>query len=439
MTSASLDERILGTLKGLIEHHSSSRSIAEQMGQAHNYVARILRGETKLRLDVLGRILETLGVSHRFFMETALVDRPDDGDALEILRFFCGNAPPTKAFLEDIQPTLDVLVQMPLSDGDHPSLREELDRLESLRRSDRQAAAEGLQHAVLEMLSDPPVPVPRQMLEDLAVALATYGTVQRFEGLRADAARAYSAAFQIALRSDRPRAMALSYNKAAYLVRDLGQVPAALRFLERALDRFLRAGEIQMAGSVFLDKAVFWVSLGEFETAARDYQAALGLLQDEQVFLRHACWSGLAQCFQRLGDPAQALSALEKAEALHRGGEDLALAFLVRNRADLAAELGDHDGANRQYRRAVELLARFSEPIDAALCALDWASLLMKLGEAAAVKQLADEMLEWLPIFRGSRVADAVITELIRCAKWGELTGKVLANARDRLEKAARS
>mgnify|MGYP001802786891 CR=1 FL=1 len=55
MLTASLDERILETLKSLIEHHSSSRSVAEQMGQAHNYVARLLRGETKLRREVLKR------------------------------------------------------------------------------------------------------------------------------------------------------------------------------------------------------------------------------------------------------------------------------------------------------------------------------------------------------------------------------------------------
>ena len=85
---------------------------------------------------------------------------------------------------------------------------------------------------------------------------------------------------------------------------------------------------------------------------------------------------------------------------------------------------------------AIDLLARFSEPVDVALCALDLAGLLISVGEPIAVKRLSDQVLAWLPAFRGSRIADAVMTELVRCAKWGELTSQFLDGARERLQQA---
>ncbi|MEO1370758.1 MAG: hypothetical protein AAFX50_26540, partial [Acidobacteriota bacterium] len=81
------------------------------------------------------------------------------------------------------------------------------------------------------------------------------------------------------------------------------------------------------------------------------------------------------------------------------------------------------------------LLIEYSDPIDGALCALDLAALLVSRGEAGAVKELAEQVMGWLPAFRGHRVADAVMAELIRCAKWGEVTQRFLDGARERLEK----
>ena len=435
-----LTERILATLKGLIEHHSSSRCVAERMGQAHNYVARILRGETKLRLDVLERILETLGVPHHLFMQMVIAGQPSETDAVELLRFLSGRRQPDEAFLTDIEPTLDVLLRMPLTDdADHPRATDELDRLETLRRSDKEGAEKGLEALIFALLTDPPVPVPRELLEDLAIALATYGTVQRFMGRRVDSAFGFQLALRAGARGGRPAGLAHPFRKAAFLIRDFGYGDVGIRFLETAREYFLRGGDTVRCFEIFGDRAGMWVSLGEIENALGDYKTALTLLPVEDHRQRYSLLAGLTYCHEQLGDLPKALETASQAEALHDGREDIAFAFFVWNRAKLAAAVGESILGVEQFRRALTLLAQYSEPVDVALCALDFAELLISLGEPLAVKKLADEMLSWLPAFRGSRTADAVIAELIRCAKWGEVTSQFVDGARERLQRARNS
>ncbi|MEO1083467.1 MAG: helix-turn-helix domain-containing protein [Acidobacteriota bacterium] len=436
MQTVGITERILTTLRELIEHHSSSRTVAEQMGQAHNYVARILRGETKLRLDVLERILETLGVPHRLFMQMVLSGAPSESDAVALLGFLAGSEEPAEPFLNDVRPTLDVLLRMPLvDDEDYPRQTAELDRLERLRRSDKEGAEAGLKALVFELLTDPPVPVPRQMLEDLAVALATFGTVQRYIGRHLDAFCSFQAAFQVGARAQRPAGLAHTYRKAAFLICEHGQPSVAVQYLEHARELFLRVGDTRRCYEIFLDRAWAWVQCGEIGKAIDDYQAAASFLPDDEPIQLFSAYAGLAYCYQEQGDIPAAFEATEKAEALQTGDADLSLAFLVWNRAKLAAELGETALARRQFQRAISLLIQYSDPIDGALCALDLCSLLIKNGEAAAVRELSEQMLRWLPAFRGHRVADAVMAELIRCAKWGEVTTHFLDGARERLEK----
>lgn len=435
MQTVGLTERILTTLKGLIEHHSSSRCVAEQMGQAHNYVARILRGETKLRLDVLERILETLGIPHHLFIQMVIAGQPSENDAAELLRFLSGGRKPDGTYLSDIEPTLDVLLRMPLrDDAGFPRSGDEIDRLEALRRSDKDGAEKGLEALIFALLTDPPVPVPRELLEDLAIALATYGSVQRLFGRRVDAAFAFQSALRVGSRSERPAGLGHAFRKAAFLLRDFGYADTSIRFLETAREYFLRDGDTARCFEIFADRGSAWISLGEYEKSICDYSTALRRLPADDHVFRYAAHLNIAHCHEQLGRLPEALAELEQASALHGGQEDMALSFLVWNRANLAAAVGETAVAGEEYRRAIDLLARFSEPVDVALCALDLAGLLISVGEPKAVQQLSEEVLAWLPAFRGSRVADAVMTELIRCAKWGELTSQFLDGARQRLQ-----
>ncbi|MEM1177535.1 MAG: helix-turn-helix domain-containing protein [Acidobacteriota bacterium] len=437
MQTVGITERILSTLRELIEHHSSSRCVAEQMGQAHNYVARILRGETKLRLDTLERILETLGVPHRLFMQMVLAGRPNEADAIGLLRFLAGSDEPAEPFLTDIRPTLDVLLRMPLVDDEtYPRHAAELDRLERLRRSDKEGAEAGLKSLIFEILTDPPVPVPRQMLEDLGEALAVFGTVQRFLGRQLDSACALQAALRVGARAGRPRGLAHVFRKAAFLMREYGQAAIGIQYLEHARELFLRVGDTRRCFEIFSDRASFWVNMGEIGRARQDFLTAVSLLPEDEPVQVYGAYAGLAFCYQEEGNAQAALDAIEKAEAIHSGEGDIAFAYLVWNRAKLAVEVGEPTVARLQFRRAIDLLVQYSDPIDGALCALDLCGLLIEMGEVSEVKGLAELMLSWLPAFQGQRVADAVITEFIRCAKWGEVTSRFLAGARRRLKQS---
>ncbi|MCG8456229.1 MAG: hypothetical protein MI919_08095, partial [Holophagales bacterium] len=180
--------------------------------------------------------------------------------------------------------------------------------------------------------------------------------------------------------------------------------------------------------------AVMWVSLGEHDRAIGDYEAGLRLLPDGEVRYRIAALSGLAHCHEQRDELADAITRLAEAEKLYGDRRDHALAFLVWNRANLAAKVGQHERAEVAYREAMEMLDRWSDPQDVALCALDLAQLYVRRGERSKLRKLSEEILAWLPALRAHRLADGVMMEVIRCAKWGEVTSQMLRESKAKIE-----
>lgn len=470
--SPSLEATALGVLRHLVEQHSSARAVADTMGQAHNYVARILRGETKLRLDVLERILAALEVSESFFFELLTADRKLDPQ--EILVFFGqrekrSGDPACDALARwmrgasrlrrrRLRPSTDWVFVDPdcvdgaeAGSGSSPGRRSEIETFEALRLSDRPAADAGLVALVdgifdelevdaasgagtPEEGSDRPL-LERQPLEDLAMALATWSTVRRLDGRRADAFQGFRLALGIARLGESAAAEAMALHKAASLLRDWEQSRAALLFLDRAGDAYLRCGDTGACQRLFIDRAVVWVHLGDYLRAARDYEVGLRYLPaGSSSTYKIAALSGLSHCYREMGDLRRAILMNRAAESVFEGGRDLRLAYLVWNRGNLAATCRDPELAVETLLAAMDLLADFGDPLDVAFCSLDLAEVYMREGRIGEIRRLADRILAWLPALRGNRKADATMMEWIRCVKWGEINQALLETSRNRLE-----
>lgn len=447
----SLDGRILAVLKELVEHHSSSRCVAEQMGQAHNYVARILRGETKLRLDVLDRILETLGVTQGFFFQ--LVSRDSKAsDLIEVLRFYGADGPHPEPFIVEIDRRVENLLEevslesatfrMPLPGAARSeavtAYRERLVELEDRRQTDRPGAKadlEAIAHDIMDNFDA--VGFDREAAADLAEALSIWAAIQRFEGCRRDTSLAYQVAIRLARKADSARALGMTLQKAAYLLRDLDCSQAALVFLDHASRHFLRDGDMASCAKIFVDRGSMFMVMAEFHEAVRELSSALHLLPEEEWRNRAGSFGNLAICFEQMGSFTEAKHCLEMSETLYEDRPEIGLAYVRWNRGSLAMADGELATAETYFIKALQQLESFGQPLDFATVSLSLAEAYMRQGKVQALRDLADRMLAWLPAIRGNRIADAALMEWIRCARWGEVTHQVLREARQKLQQAA--
>ncbi len=441
--SHALEHKILEVVKDLVERHSSSRGVAEKMGQAHNYVARILRGETKLRLDVLSRILEALGVSEGFFLKLVLAES-GSGSAEGILRFYGADGPPPVEFIDRVRMRVEEAPWARSSqgirqefDGSTPN-RSLLAALEDRRHTHKDEARAELETLVRSWLDTLDEDGPDDgLMADVAEALAIWGTTMRFEGLRRDASLAMQLSIKLASKAKAHRVSGIGLQKSSYLLRDLGCDQAGLILLEKATDMFLQAGEVDSCAKVFVDRGILLLNLKTYETAISELETALRLLPEAEWRNRSAAYSNLAYCHEQSGDLERAKACLAQARRIYGDREDAILANIFWNQGNIALASGDAVAAEQAYSQALELLEHYGKPLEFAFVALSLAEAYVKQQKIESMRMLADRMLAWLPAIRGNRVADTALMEWIRCAKWGEVTHRALRDARRQLTRSA--
>ena len=445
-----LDGRILGVLKELVEHHSSSRCVAEQMGQAHNYVARILRGETKLRLDVLERILDTLGISQTFFLQL-VSSSGSPQDLIEVLKFYGGDGPLPETFIQDMSASVaelltDACVEdqakdfgFELSDYGVESPRQaKVTELEERRQKDRAGAKAELELLAQEILTEMETEgFDPGSAAELAQALSIWATIQRFEGCRRDSSLAYQVALHLGVHAESHKALGFTLQRTAYLLGDLGCYQASLVFMDYAIRHLIRTGEVTACGTVFADRGAMLLNQADFSAAVDEFKAALNILPESQWRSRAACFGNLAICYEQLSRLAPARTCLEMAEQLYGDSQEIGLAYVLWNRGRLSMADKHVVDAESYFIRALNHLESFGQPLSFANLALSLAEAYMVQGKVQALRDLADRMLAWLPAIRGNRIADAALMEWIRCARWGEVTHQVLNEARQKLGQAA--
>ncbi|MEM9553997.1 MAG: hypothetical protein AAGC60_07045 [Acidobacteriota bacterium] len=436
--------RMRAVLREHVERRSSGRRLSEAIGDAPNYVGRILRGEITLRVDRLDAMLCALGVQRRIFFEQVLGNAPLDLAALlELI------APPERRApraLRAVDRVLDEGPETAASESSTPRAAghdEELEALERLRLEDRGAARRRAESLIEELTtsvassSASTDASARTVLARLAEVLAVWAAIARVEGRRDEAAGALRRADRLATLVGDPATRAAVDQKAAYLLRDLDEGPLALRLLERASDAFLRAGDRVGCGRSLVDRAVVQVHRGELDDAASLYDAALRWLPADEWRNRVSALQGLAYCRRELGDTAAARRALEDAHAEHGERSSLLLAWVLWAEADLLADDRLFDDALVAIDRAAALFAQHGDTLNRSLATLARVELLLRAGHLEALGDVADDLMQQLEAWRGDRIADAALWELLRLVRRGEATLEALEVARAALRHAA--
>ncbi|MDA8017809.1 MAG: hypothetical protein MPN21_10210 [Thermoanaerobaculia bacterium] len=440
--SSALNERLLAQLKDAVGRTMSARSLSEKLGHSHNYVRRIFSREIPLQVSTLLEMLTQLGMPPRSFFDQVLEGLPAI-DPVAVLRFYRqGNGLPLDPFLDEVGPRVRALVDRPVdTDAAVESWRGELDQLEKLRFEDRDGTKLRLESIIREILAQVDSleeRVPSQHLADLALAGATWATIMRTKGLHDNCCDMYILALGPGIRSDDAWVLGSTLQRASYLLRDLDAAEAGLKFLTVAQDLFTQKGDLLKLGQVLLDRGILLSHLGKEFAAFRLFDASLRLLPQSATQLRAAAFSEMAFNCQERDELARAHEYICEARKLYRpGSTDHVYAHILATEARIARKLGFHAEAETAFKTAISAYDRGGNPGYVAFVALDLAGLYLEQGRTLELASLADDMFGVLKILRSNRMMDAVLMEFIRTAKWGELTEKFLADAKERLEGAA--
>lgn len=383
-------ERILQLLVSQAESSASINEVGMALGIDPSQASRFLKGTTKADLSRILRVLELLDISAPVFFKIALKDHPQ-GPA-EVLRYFREDP---KAELCDFLRRYDSLIRIlePSSEPAGPSTsRRKLLRLEDLRFVDPLAAREKLEKLAGSWLTFAESAQPsRTMLGDIATALAIWASVMRLRNHRDDAVAAMVLALRLGKLCGDPWVMGLLYQKAAYLLMDLGATEEGIELLDQALKWFTRAKAQEWRAKVYTDYGVLYHHMGRSEEAIAWLELAIEELPKSLRRYRFSAYHTQAIALAAVGRPADAAEALAMAIGL-QPDDRRAEAVLNGAKADLQLEAGELASAVQSYHAARVIFMELEQWSDAAILTVDLAKVLLRTGDRKNLAELSGEI-----------------------------------------------
>jgi tetratricopeptide (TPR) repeat protein len=227
----------------------------------------------------------------------------------------------------------------------------------------------------------------------------------------------------------------------ASLLSDQGRFERAVDLLDAVIDIYEEIRDPHRKGRALISQALFLSYAGRPEQTVERIRQGLDLIDGEEeprlvLMARH----NLAWALNDCGRSAEALRQLESFR--HTYGEfpdswtALRLAWLEGR---IAAGLGKLDEAGRLLRQVRERFVEQALGYDACMVTLDLASLYLREGRTAEVRQLAAEM---LPIFLSQdvhRQALAALAAFQRAAEMDRVTPRLVQEIAAYLTRARRN
>lgn len=160
---------------------------------------------------------------------------------------------------------------------------------------------------------------------------------------------------------------------------------AAMRFAEGA-------GIVPLALAFDVSLLVFWRIRGMLRSGMRRLEAALALVGDEPSRERGLVLAGLAHYGQLLGELGPAAERAAAAEAtLEAVGDPVGRRTVLGFVGDIAADLGDFDGARAHFARARELVDGDEAELDVGFWHANMGRTAMRSGDAATARRELEE------------------------------------------------
>ena len=208
-----------------------------------------------------------------------------------------------------------------------------------------------------------------------------------------------------------------------------------MKLLDEALVIFFDLDSQEGLGSVLVDRGTHLYYLGEYHAAVAALQHALKFLLGESgrsSRSRLVAHQVLGRSFYSLGDLERADLAVVEAVAQSENAGLLYRASLLWDHGVIAMKCHSYDVAEERLTEASQLFERLKDS-SKALVALDLTKTLEAQGRALEAVALAATTAEYLATFRGNRVAEAAVSELMHGVVKGRVSLDVIENVQDKL------
>ena len=429
-------------------------------------VSDLYAGRRPLRLEQLCRILDALELDPATFFRRALgappmaddllVDLEVEGDEDRALdrveagaRELAAAEPPLADRMADTGAEgVDELVRLAQREHlrrlrttrrlrTHAFARAYLEYLDRLRYDDATRAAKRAEIVSLRVL--PALPGPQEdRLSLQCLALGVFGSARRVKGRFTSASRAFRLGLELARGHGLRLETAQLLQRASYLTRDLGHCDRGLLLLREALEIYIDFDSRQGIGKTLVDRGMLHAYHGQHTEAVPVLQRALEVLDGTAAEIPRthlSAYQVLTYAFEGLGDLEAAEAHLEKGVRDFGSQHRVDQAKLRWLQARLAFRRGDLLRAEVLLRAAWPILTESENALQEAMIIIDLVATLLSQGMLREACVLAHGMAKLLTRFRGNRLAETAIVQLLRDAAEGKLTLEMLEETRAKLEK----
>ncbi len=440
--------------------------IEADLGVSDGYLAKVCRGEWKISVHSLLMTLERMGVDPGRFFAKALDTRLDNDWLLEEIERR-GKVDAKLAQIEKATAELEASAPAGPRPGPidaeamvadfvcatnkeqrrrlgetqkyrHPAFAAAyLEHLDTLRYDDFKAARENAAAVAVRLV--PQLPAGR--LERIVLqlrAIGVYASCYRQEGNWATAARALRLALGLARHHGLQEMLADLLMRAACVLNDDGRFAQAKDLLDEALVIYYDMDSREGLGMVMVERGRTLLYLGRYQDALGVLDRSLGMLQgDSQVMSRNrlAAHQLFALTYCEIGNLEDAEEALAGVVAESQGAGRVNQAKVHWLYGVIALKRDAYDVAERRLREAADLFDLLEDPNEA-MVSLDLSKTLLMRGKTLEAVAIAIEMAENLEVFRGNRLAEALITQLSQTAVQGNLTVEAIESVQEKLRAA---
>lgn len=436
--AAKKEDPTMKELKRRLRLHGTLAELDALLGKSAGYLYNLLGGEAKVTLPFLWKIDGQLGISPIALLR-AVKQEPFE-DPAEVLMAHRESAQlPASPFLDELLPQLSALLESEVArDVSVPSEYPVLEALEEQRFSDRIAAREACEKLavkILQTLQDLPPLKPRKLVGELAATFALWGTIQRSRGFRDLAVKAFGLAFPLAEHSGDPWALGVCFQRAAYVLGDLGRNDLGYDFIRDALVFFSADGSPTNLWKCHVDRGLFLTGCGKLEAAKKAFEWALERLPGSEWRNRMIAFQGLGVIARRRGECQKARDFLVSAAAECQR-TDILLGHVNWSRGKVEAELHQLSVARNCFDEATMLMAKYGSAGDVALICADHVEVLLRQNEPRRAALMVAEVASWLPRLRANPILCRAFAQFLDLARTARVELANLPEIREDLEKA---
>lgn len=427
-------------LKRQLHLHGTLAELDSVFGRAAGYFYNLFSGDAQISLPFLLKVESKLKISPVAILRA--VDQEPFEDPVDVLMAQRESAQlPASPFLDALLPRVVAVLETEVARHiPVPSEQMVLEALEEQRYSDRagaRAACEKLTLKILQSLEDLPSPKPRKLVGELAAVLGLWGSIQRARGFRDLAVKAFALAFPLASHSRDPWALGVCFQRAAYVLGDLGRNDLAFSFIRDAMAAFSAEGSSASLWKCHVDRGHFLVACKKLEHSKDAFEVALERLPGSEWRYRMSALQGLGIIARQQGDFLKARGFLASA-ATECQCTDFLLGHVKWSLGLVEAELRQLSVARICFDEATALMAQYGSAGDVALICVDHVDVLLRQKEPRRAAAIVAEVAAWLPKLQANSILCRAFAQFLDLARAARIELARLPEIRKDLERASK-